>query len=81
MPTTNQDDDFYEEDEPLEEIISAFENGDKGITAPTVGICLAGPSGNFGCVTIGEYGAQVGWFVTDAQAVANTSRPPLARTG
>jgi hypothetical protein len=27
-------DDFYEDDEPVEEIMAAFERGEKGVTAP-----------------------------------------------
>lgn len=39
----DEDEDFYEEDEPLEKILSAFDNGVKGITAPPVRLELSGP--------------------------------------
>jgi hypothetical protein len=32
--TSMDSDDFYEDDEPLEEIVAAFERGEKGLTAP-----------------------------------------------
>lgn len=34
MGGVDYDDDFYEEDEPLEDLIAAFERGEKGVTAP-----------------------------------------------
>jgi hypothetical protein len=30
------EDDFFEEDEPVEKVLRAFENGVKGVTAPPV---------------------------------------------
>ncbi|MDP9443278.1 MAG: hypothetical protein M3P83_02575 [Actinomycetota bacterium] len=31
---SNQHDDFYEDDEPIEDIVDAFRRGEKGVTAP-----------------------------------------------
>jgi hypothetical protein len=30
------DEDFYEDDEPLEKIVAAFEHGEHGVTAPSI---------------------------------------------
>lgn len=32
MTATNEDDDFYEDDEPVEKIQAAFQRGEKGVT-------------------------------------------------
>ncbi len=34
----DDDEDFYEEDEPLEKIVAAFEHGEHGVTAPPVSV-------------------------------------------
>ncbi len=36
------DEDFYEDDEPLEKIVAAFERGERGVTAPPVCIDTGG---------------------------------------
>jgi hypothetical protein len=36
------DEDFYEDDEPLEKIVSAFERGEHGVTAPPVSVDTGG---------------------------------------
>jgi hypothetical protein len=33
-PTYNDGADFYEEDEPIEDVLRAFDEGDKGLTGP-----------------------------------------------
>lgn len=38
----NEDEDFYEDDEPLEKIVSAFEHGEHGVTAPPVSVDTGG---------------------------------------
>ena len=82
MPRTDADQgDFFEEDEPVEDVLAAFESGrDKGVTGPFAGLALVGLSGNTGAV-VGGSGNQVGWLVTDAQAVANTAKPPVSLAG
>jgi hypothetical protein len=42
--------DFYEDDEPVSEIVGAFESSPKGVTAPHLppGAVLAAPAATFG---------------------------------
>lgn len=35
--------DFYEDDEPIEDVLAAFDAGEKGLTAPPIGVVLTGP--------------------------------------
>lgn len=34
----DEDEDFYEDDEPLEKVVAAFEHGHHGVTAPPITI-------------------------------------------
>jgi len=34
----DEDEHFYEDDEPLEKVVAAFEHGEHGVTAPLVGV-------------------------------------------
>ena len=36
VKSTSNQDDFFEEDEPIENVIEAFENGTKGVTAASI---------------------------------------------
>jgi len=82
MADYDEDEDFFEEDEPAEKVFAAFDRGEKFFTGPLPVIFkVVGLSANTGAVPPTMSGPQVGWLVTDAQAVTNTNRPPLARTG
>ncbi len=35
------DDDFYEDDEPVEDVVDAFESGEPGITAPPSAVYIS----------------------------------------
>ena len=48
MADYDDDTDFFEEDEPAEKILSAFDHGEKGLTSPPwpVRFCFVGQSEN-----------------------------------
>ncbi len=81
MADYDEDENFFEEDEPAEKIFSAFDRGGKGVTAPRVAFCIASQSLNTGSVGPMARGSQAGWFVSGSQPGLNTNQPPLARTG
>jgi hypothetical protein len=81
MADYDEDEDFFEEDEPAEKVFAAFNRGEKGITAPRIAFYIASPSLNTGSVVPVSCGSQAGWFVTGARPSLNTNQPPLVRTG
>lgn len=69
-------DDFYEEDEPVEDVVAAWDSGEKGTTAP--------PFYGFSIVTqsvqMGLASAPTPWAVRIQATDAPASRGSLARS-
>ena len=79
MQVPNEDD-FYEDDEPVGDVIDAFIRGPQGVTGPApLAGCLVTPSVNTGAIVPSLGYNQVGWMVTPDQAVANNNSPLIAQ--
>jgi hypothetical protein len=78
--TDNENDDFFEEDEPLEDIVAAFEGGEKGVTGPAmpwsyrfVETANRGPTGIQPRLEIPVLGSgQVSNWITGEEDIPNT---------
>ena len=81
MADYDEDEDFFEEDEPAEKIHAIFDRGEKGITwPPSTLLTVVVGSLNVGAVQPVQ-GFLGGQFVTGPQAVANTTGEVLAAAG
>ncbi|MGO8873396.1 MAG: hypothetical protein ACLQPH_18735 [Acidimicrobiales bacterium] len=81
MADFDEDEDFYEEDEPAEKIHAIFDKGEKGMTwPPTPVVRIVTRSPNFGTVGPIELGFPGGQFVTGPQTVTNTTGGTMARS-
>ena len=69
MPGTNESDDFYEEDEPVEDVAAAFEAGPHGLTAPPlVRLSFVAETAN----TLAVYAPVAAGWVTGSEQSQNT---------
>jgi len=81
MADYDEDEPFFEEDEPAAKIHNAFDRGARGTTEPpSIFLSLAMPSLNSALTCPPTIGSPFGGLVTDAQAAANTARPPLVHS-
>ncbi len=67
--------DFYEDDEPIEDIIAAFDGGEKGVTepAPELHFVQASTNTGLGCIEIPlAIGFPIARWVTHDGEQANT---------
>ena len=74
MPDFDENEAFYEEDEPAEKIFAAFDHAEKGITSPSSFYFIL-PSVNIGDSAVEipvVVGTQIGRWVTDDAAMPNS---------
>jgi hypothetical protein len=61
--------DFYEDDEPVDEIVAAFESGKIELTAPDLGLSLVGATSNRGDVEPNSMWNPFGHLVSSLQVI------------